>query len=323
MKIFIYLYLKMKNNKYLNNVDLMIDEVKEPIDKAKFIISNVYYYLRAFYSDIYSLTKKEFEYYLNSFKNKFKPKEISNSFSFNLFNKYNNNDYKLYISNPDNSQEKRTNEEIYYDLLYKQLINILIKKNPSVELEEKKLINSFISLRNCFIFLEYLYLFITENSDKINHYIIKFDISILLEIPKRTSKRLINSDEFFYLNLIELKGLFKEIDYIPSNFINRIDRTLCNQYEENKHQLKMKKINSLNTQLDNLIENLSKFYKNNKIPILIDHIEQIYKNLTRDLNNECINYDDLIKKYISKIKNNKNKKLKQILDEINEKNEIP
>ena len=312
----------MKNNKYLNNVDLMIDEVKEPIDKAKFIISNVYYYLRAFYSDIYSLTKKEFEYYLNSFKNKFKPKEISNSFSFNLFNKYNNNDYKLYISNPDNSQEKRTNEEIYYDLLYKQLINILIKINPSVELEEKKLINSFISLRNCFIFLEYLYLFITENSDKINHYIIKFDISILLEIPKRTSKRLINSDEFFYLNLIELKGLFKNIDYTPSNFINKLDDILYNKYDSYQSSLKSEKITILKNQLNDLMETLSKF-NNNNVAILIDYIEQIYKNILKDSTNKNRNYDDLIKKYISEIKNNENKKLKQILDEINENNKVP
>ena len=79
----------MEKNKYINNIDLMIDEVEKPIDKAKFIISNVYYYLRTFYTDKYLDTLNEFENYLNLFKSKFKYHEISNKFSFDLFNKYN------------------------------------------------------------------------------------------------------------------------------------------------------------------------------------------------------------------------------------------
>ena len=136
----------MEQAKYIENVDLIINEVEKPIDKAKFIISNVYHYIRAYYSDKYLDTSNEFEDYLESFKNKFKKKEISNEFSFDLFNKY--------IKDDNDNKEKKTNEETYYDLLYKRLINILIDKNVSKEKNEKNIIYSFVSLRNCFIFLE-------------------------------------------------------------------------------------------------------------------------------------------------------------------------
>ena len=106
------------------------------------------------------------------------------------------------ISENNKSQEVRKNEEIYYDLLYKRLINIIHEENYD---NIKEYIESSISLRNCLIFLEYLYLFLKENPDKISSYIIKIDISLLLDILQRKSKRMINSNEFFYLNLIELK----------------------------------------------------------------------------------------------------------------------
>ena len=205
----------MEQAKYIENVDLILDEVDKQFDKVKFIISNVYHYIKAFYSDKYLISSNNFKKYLESFKKKFHKKDISNVFSFDLFNKY-----KEYKNINDN--EKITNEETYYDLLYKQLINILIEVDYVEDKQkdnEKEIIDSFISLRNCFIFLEYLYLFLCKNPDKINHYIIKIDISLLLDIPKKTSKRLINSKKFFYLNLIELKGVFEEIDYIPIIFL--------------------------------------------------------------------------------------------------------
>ena len=71
------------------NVDLMIYEVDKPIDKAKFIITNVYYYLKNFYYDKYiNSNTNDLKEYLNNFKNKFEKQNISNSFSFNLLNKY-------------------------------------------------------------------------------------------------------------------------------------------------------------------------------------------------------------------------------------------
>ena len=167
--------------------------------------------------------------------------------------------------------------------------------------------------------MEYLYLFICKNPDKIDHYIIKIDISLLLDIPKNTSKRLINSDEFFYLNLIELKGLFKEIDFIPSYFMNSFDNALYNKYYLLEYGLKNEKLTFLNNQLSNLIETLSKFINDNKVATLIDYIEEIFKNLLKDLNNKNVNYDDLMQKYIFNVENYDKKKFKQILEEINEK----
>ena len=51
------------------NIDLIMDEPKNPIDKAKFIISNVYYYIRTFYNGIFvDSLSNDFQEYLNSFK---------------------------------------------------------------------------------------------------------------------------------------------------------------------------------------------------------------------------------------------------------------
>ena len=309
----------MKAIQIIENFDLMLDETDKPIDKAKFIISNVYHYIKAFYSDKYLISSNNFEKYLATFKNKFKKKDISNEFSFDLFNKYKEN-------KNINNKEKITNEETYYDLLYKQLINILIEVDCAEQKDDEKgIIDSFISLRNCFIFLEYLYLFICKNPYKINHYIIKIDISLLLNITQKTAKRLINSEEFFYLNLIELKGLFKEIEYIPSNFINKLERSLYYKYLSFENALKIEKLNCLETQLSDLFMTLIKFNNNisdNNVQTLIEYITEIHNNLTKDLDNKNHNYDDFIQKYIFDIEKYEKKNLKQILDEIKEKNRI-
>ena len=110
-------------------VDLMIDEVDKPIDKAKFIISNVYYYVRYFYSDKFiNSYSNTFHEYLNEFKSKIKKKTISNKFSFDLLNKSFDDKSASDISNLDIdniSEIKDTKDKIYYDLLYKKLINII------------------------------------------------------------------------------------------------------------------------------------------------------------------------------------------------------
>ena len=79
----------MEENEIKENVELMIQEVDPPIDKAKFIISNVYYYIRNFYNDKYiNPNRNNFMEYLDSFKNKLGEKNITNTFSFNLLKKY-------------------------------------------------------------------------------------------------------------------------------------------------------------------------------------------------------------------------------------------
>ena len=201
----------------------------------------------------------------------------------------------------------------------------MIDKNISKEKNQDNIIYSFISLRNCFIFLEYLYLFLCKNPDEINHYIIKIDISLLLDIAQKTSGRLINSEEFFYLNLIELKGLFKEIKYVPSDFIDKLESSLYFNYLSLENALKIKKLKSLKTQLSYLIMTLIKYnnnISNNNIQTLIDYIEEIHKKLSKDLDNKNPNYDNLIQKYIFKVEKYEKKNLKQILDEIKEKNII-
>ena len=138
----------MKGIKYLENIDLKLYEAYKPIDKAKFIISNIYYYIRGYYKEKLLKSSNDFHDYLNNCKSKFKQQQISNSFSFEFFN-------KSYNDNPNtnnNSKEKDLNAEIYYDLLYKKLINILLEQNDSKNDNEETLIDSFISLRNCFIF---------------------------------------------------------------------------------------------------------------------------------------------------------------------------
>ena len=51
------------------------------MEKAKFIISHVYYFVRTFYKvKLLNSFSNDFEKYLNAFKNKFKPKIILNKF---------------------------------------------------------------------------------------------------------------------------------------------------------------------------------------------------------------------------------------------------
>ena len=169
------------------------------------------------------------------------------------------------------------------------------------------MIESFISLRNCFIFLEYLYLFLENYSDKISHYIIKIDISLLLDIPRKNSKRLINSDEFFYLNLIELKGLFPEIKYTPSSFIVWLDNVLTIKYISNISDLKKQKLIRLDDGLNSLVKTLSK-YNSEKYNLIIGDLFDKKVNLTNELYKLHMNDDDLIQKYILDTKKFEKKK---------------
>ena len=312
----------MEKDQILENIELIMDEPKNPIDKAKFIISNVYYYIRTFYYVKFVDTlSNDFQEYLKSFKDKFAKINIHNKFSFDLLNKSYNDESQKCDSNTDND----ITNEIYYDLLYKRLINIIIEQK--YDKEEKNLIDSFISLRNCLIFLEYLYLFLIHYPGKLSHYIIKIDISFLLDIPQKTSKRLINSDEFFYLNLIELKGIFSDIKFTPSTFINQIEKLLYKKYLIEVMQLKIQKLNFLQSQLRNLLISLSKInnnYYNNKIALLYDYINEIFKKLSEDLDNPNINlnYDELIEKYILENQKCENKFLQDILDEIDEEENL-
>ena len=306
----------MKCNKKKENVDLMLDEVDKPIDKALFIISNVYYCIRYFYHDKYidsNLVK--FQNYLNSFKNKFNKKAISTKFSFNLIDKSSFFDKSL-DDISDKNMDNSSKEEIYYDLLYKRLINII---NEEMHFNQEEYIESVIALRNCFIFMEYLYLFLKKYPNKINHYIIKIDISLLLDIIQRISRKLINSNEFYYLNLIELKGLFPEIEYSPSSFIISIDKIFRIKYLEDLIELKNKKLIILESQLSNLLDTLGKFYSNEN-SILYEKINKILENLC----NEPLgsNKDILIEKYILSTNKNKKMTLKEILDEIKFQNNI-
>ena len=291
-------------------VELMTDEVCKPIDKAKFIISNVYYYIRYFYNDkLDNHLTDTFPNYLQKFKNKIKKKIILEKFSFDLLNKSCEDKSTTNISNinsDNNSEIKKTNDDNYYDLLYNKLINIIHEQTISIEDE---LIESFISLRNCFIFLEYLYLFLENHPDKISHYIIKIDISLLLDIPQKNSKRLINSDEFFYLNLIELKGLFPEIDYTPSSFIIWLGYVLTKKYLNNINYLENQKLIKFESGLNNLIKKLSK-YNLDKLDLLIDDLSNKKANLKKEFYKLHINDNELIKKYILSTQNFEKKNFK-------------
>ena len=183
----------MEINETLENIELIFGEPKNPIDKAKFIICHVYYFIRTFYTEkLLDRFSNDFQKYLNSFKNKYQQQDIQNKFSFDLLNR--SYSHKSQINTAQNKTGENiiipdkinSNEEIYYDLLYRKLINIILKYKFSIE--EKDLIYSYISLRNCLIFLEYLYLFINKYPNKISHYIIKIDISLLLDIPQKHQK---------------------------------------------------------------------------------------------------------------------------------------
>ena len=308
----------------IENIDLIMDKPETLLDKAKFIISHVYYYIRTYYEGkLIDTLSSNFQEYLDTFKNKFDKININNNFSFDFLN-------KPYIDKHLENVFEKNNDipvDIYYDLLYKSLINIIIEQNKYKYPND--LIDSFISLRNCFIFIEYLYLFLVHYPDKLSHYIIKTDISILLNIPKKSSKRIINSDEFFYLSLVELKKFFPEINYVPSIFITQIENSLYQKYYIDVIQLKKQKLIKLEKELLNLLKTLSKIYDinhNNKVALLYSFIHEKYKNLSKDLDNPIIkiNFDELIQKYILEPQKYVNKFLEDILKEINdEKNFIP
>ena len=144
-----------------------------------------------------------------------------------------------------------------------------------------------------------MYIFLTKYPDKISHYIIKIDISFLLIIPEQTSKRLINSDEYFYLNLIELKERFGEIDFTPSEFIRQLQMHFSNKFLKKIKKMKKSKLTILELELSKLYNQMIKF-NHPQIGILLDHIEQIKKNLISDINNKN-DTDILIEQYINKV----------------------
>ena len=167
-----------------------------------------------------------------------------------------------------------------------------------------------------------MYEFLTKYPDKISHYIIKIDISFLLIIPEQTSKRLVNSDEYFYLNLIELKERFEEIQFTPSQFIQQIKKYFYDEYITNINKKKIKKLNTLKVELSKLYKKLIKLH-DSKIPFLVDYIEAIYKNLNNEIN-EGKDTDQLIEKYISNVEKRKKLNLKEILNKTDEnQNYIP
>ena len=303
------------------NIDLIWTEQKEPINMAKFIVSHTYYYLQNFYQiKLFGLSSNNFEKYLDTFKKNFKKKDISTKFYFDLLNK--SYEEKTPIDNNNNDisiKECGTNEKMFYEIQYKKFINIINNHKYS---KDEQIIESFISIRNCFIFLEYLYLFLKTYPDKISHYLIKINISFLLYIPEKSAKRLLDSDEYFYHNLIELKGVFgDELNYIPSSFINNIDKEFYFKYSENIKKYKKKKLNTLQVELNNLYIFLGKFNEV-KNSYLMDYIKGIYNSLSNDIYNNS-DLDDLIFKYITEQEKNENKNYYQILNEINEEGNIP
>jgi len=138
------------------NIKLEWDEPKSSIDISKFMVAHTYYFLRKFfevkeldefaYSDI-------FTDYLLKFKQTFSKYKITDKLSFDLLNRsYEDND------------EKKENEDIFYQLKYKQFINSM--NEQSIKIKDRNIIKSLISLRNCFIYLEYLYSFLRKYPEK-------------------------------------------------------------------------------------------------------------------------------------------------------------
>ena len=147
----------------------------------------------------------------------------------------------------------------------------------------------------------------------------------MLDIPQKTSKRLINSNEFFYLNLIELKSLFPQIDFTPSLFIKNFESNLCTKYFADVDSLKIKKLINLKKELFKLSQDLSKYKSNNleKFTSLCDYICGILNNLNSDLNDISINnHNDLIKKCILEANKYEYKSLEQIVEENDENDNI-
>ena len=294
------------------NIELTWAEPKTSINIAKFIITHTYYFLRKIYEDDLLKWSKTFSQYIDLFKQYFKKSELLNKFSFDIINR----SYDKDLDNNNKIEEKiDSKEDEFYKLKYKQFINIINEQNP-YNINDKK-ITSLISIVNCFFYLEYMYVFLTKYPDKISHYIIKIDISFLLIIPEQTSKRLVNSDEYFYLNLIELKERFGEIDFTPSEFIRQLQMHFSNKFLKKIEKMKKSKLTILELELSKLYNQMTKF-NHPQIGILLDHIEQIKNNLISDINNKN-DTGILIDQYINKVEKIERKNLKEILNEIAEK----
>ena len=294
------------------NIELTWEEPKTAINIAKFIVAHTYYFLRKIYENKF-LYSQYFIYYINKFKNHFKKTDLANKFSFDILNKSYEESTETINDIKENIDSKE--DKFFYELKYKQFVNIINDINPYNI--NSKIISSLISIINCFNYLEYLYLFLTQYPDKISHYIIKIDISFLLFIPAQTLKRLINSNEYFYLNLIELKERFVEINFVPSQFIKELIIYFYDEYSTIMKRMKKKKLNTLIMEITNLYKTLIK-YNHPKIPYLVDYIDSIYQNLNNDIKEEK-DIDKLIKKYIKDVENIERKNLKELLNDIDEK----
>ena len=150
------------------NIELPWEEPKTAINIAKFIIAHTYYFLRKIYENKFLNYTQGFINYINKFKKYFKKSKLINKFSFDMLNKSYEESSEIIKDIKVNTDSKE--DKFYYELKYKQFVNIINELNPySIN---EKIISSFISLINCFRYLEYMYLFLTEYPDKISHYII-------------------------------------------------------------------------------------------------------------------------------------------------------
>ena len=86
-------------------------------------------------------------------------------------------------------------------------------------------------------------------------------------------------------------------------------------------KMKKSKLTILELELSKLYNQMIKF-NHPQIGILLDHIEQIKKNLISDINNKN-DTDILIDQYINKVEKIERKNLKEILNEIAEKKSVP
>ena len=286
----------------INTIPLTMKEPNGYEDIPYFIISHTYHFLYYFINQkIFEIPSMKFSEYLISFKKCFKKEILNEKISFDLLNK--------------------NNTKNFYRIKYKEFINIMNNQNPNVL--ERNIISNYISVRNSIIFLEYLYFLLKEYPKYISHYIIKIDISILLSIPKESAKRLIDSPEFFYLSLLELKSVFNNINYIPTFHVNYIDNCFIRKYDNIISELKKKKLSVLENSLYELYNSLcSNDSLSEKEVLIVDYLERKYKELSKDFCQINNNSDELIEKYIFKISNYEKKNLKQISKEDIEKKNI-
>ena len=293
----------MLNQPIMDNVDLILDCPKKPDEIALFIVSNTYYFLRSICkckTDCLDEENIDFSKYLSQFKQKFKKMEIEENFSFNLMN--------------------LENESKFYTLKLNNFINIMNLKIPS--LKENLIINSIISRRNCLIYLEYLYLLIKNNPKVVSHYIIKIHISFLAFIVEEINTRLINDDEYFYLNLLELKENFERVEYHNSNSIADFDLDCLFKLENHISLMKQMKLTRLKKGLIRIKNYMIKQPSNNNNSTFIDYIDNLYKKLTKDIESNK-NYDQIINEYIINANKHPKKDLKKIIDDINKTGEVP